>query len=171
MLESLGEQGKIFNTSALQPVVTSRDVANGSRLCVVVTVCLQDPFPKPCYLFSLVAGDMALREDTYTTHSGRTINLKTYVPAAFINQVSNRPILLLLLTAAICSITACHAKQVLLTANATTHYCTFTTVCHARQLHLVCCDEGTAAVGRQGTVASCLVWCRLCQQCVTHPVQ
>jgi hypothetical protein len=47
----------------------------------------QDPFLKPCYLFSLVAGDLALREDSHTTHTGRTISLKTYVPAAYIDQV------------------------------------------------------------------------------------
>lgn len=47
----------------------------------------QDPFAKPCYLFSVVAGDLALKQDSHTTHSGRTITLKTYVPAAYIDQV------------------------------------------------------------------------------------
>lgn len=47
----------------------------------------QDPFAKPCYLFSLVAGDLALQEATHTTHSGRTIGLKIYVPAGYIGQV------------------------------------------------------------------------------------
>lgn len=48
---------------------------------------VQDPFAKPCYLFSVVAGDLALRQNSHTTHSGRTITLKTYVPAAYIDQV------------------------------------------------------------------------------------
>lgn len=39
----------------------------------------QDPFPKPCYLFALVAGDLVAREDELTTHGGRTVELKIYV--------------------------------------------------------------------------------------------
>lgn len=50
-------------------------------------VCLQDPYPKPCYLFSVVAGDLALREATHTTHTGRDVRLQIYVPPAYIEQV------------------------------------------------------------------------------------
>jgi aminopeptidase N len=39
----------------------------------------QDPFPKPCYLFALVAGDLVCVEDTFTTKSGRDIALHIYV--------------------------------------------------------------------------------------------
>ncbi|MDZ7788166.1 MAG: aminopeptidase N [Halofilum sp. (in: g-proteobacteria)] len=38
----------------------------------------EDPFPKPCYLFALVAGDLACHEDTFTTHSGREVTLRIY---------------------------------------------------------------------------------------------
>jgi len=38
-----------------------------------------DPFPKPCYLFALVAGDLAGVHDTFTTMSGRTVKLGIYV--------------------------------------------------------------------------------------------
>jgi len=38
----------------------------------------EDPFRKPCYLFALVAGDLAVLEDTFTTKSGRTIRLQIY---------------------------------------------------------------------------------------------
>ncbi len=38
-----------------------------------------DPFPKPCYLFALVAGELASIEDTFTTCSGREVVLKIYV--------------------------------------------------------------------------------------------
>lgn len=38
----------------------------------------EDPFPKPLYLFALVAGDLAELSDTYTTKTGRTIDLKFY---------------------------------------------------------------------------------------------
>lgn len=34
-----------------------------------------DPFPKPSYLFALVAGDLARVEDTFTTQSGRDVHL------------------------------------------------------------------------------------------------
>ena len=38
-----------------------------------------DPFPKPCYLFALVAGDLTHIQDTYTTKSGRAVELYIYV--------------------------------------------------------------------------------------------
>ena len=39
----------------------------------------EDPFPKPCYLFALVAGDLGHIADTFTTASGRSVALKIYV--------------------------------------------------------------------------------------------
>lgn len=42
-------------------------------------VVWEDPFPKPSYLFALVAGDLAHISDTYITRSGRTIDLRIYV--------------------------------------------------------------------------------------------
>ena len=39
----------------------------------------QDPHLKPCYLFALVAGDLALVKDEYTTQSGRKVALEIYV--------------------------------------------------------------------------------------------
>ena len=38
-----------------------------------------DPFPKPCYLFAVVAGDLALVEDRFRTRSGRDVALRIYV--------------------------------------------------------------------------------------------
>ncbi|MBU2327952.1 MAG: aminopeptidase N [Alphaproteobacteria bacterium] len=38
-----------------------------------------DPHPKPSYLFALVAGDLGIVEDTFTTMSGREVALKIYV--------------------------------------------------------------------------------------------
>ncbi|MDX1015377.1 aminopeptidase N [Sinorhizobium medicae] len=38
-----------------------------------------DPHPKPSYLFALVAGDLGVVEDTFTTVSGRNVALKIYV--------------------------------------------------------------------------------------------
>ncbi|MCG7924423.1 MAG: aminopeptidase N [Candidatus Thiodiazotropha taylori] len=39
----------------------------------------EDPFPKPCYLFALVAGDLRFQQDSYTTGSGREVDLRIYV--------------------------------------------------------------------------------------------
>ena len=39
----------------------------------------RDPFPKPCYLFALVAGDLAVNADSFVTRSGRTIELGIWV--------------------------------------------------------------------------------------------
>ncbi|HEX4183644.1 MAG TPA: aminopeptidase N [Caulobacteraceae bacterium] len=38
-----------------------------------------DPFPKPCYLFALVAGELDVLEDQIVTMSGRTVELRIYV--------------------------------------------------------------------------------------------
>ncbi|WP_413568221.1 aminopeptidase N [Bdellovibrio sp. HCB117] len=38
----------------------------------------RDPHKKPCYLFALVAGDLGVIRDTFTTSSGRTVNLEVY---------------------------------------------------------------------------------------------
>jgi len=38
-----------------------------------------DPFPKPCYLFALVAGDLACNADSFTTMSGRVVKLGIWV--------------------------------------------------------------------------------------------
>ncbi len=37
-----------------------------------------DPYPKPCYLFALVAGDLAQVSGSFTTHSGREVALEFY---------------------------------------------------------------------------------------------
>ncbi len=46
----------------------------------------QDPFPKPCYLFALVAGNLLLKEDTFKTVSGRTVALRIYTQAGAIDK-------------------------------------------------------------------------------------
>ena len=38
-----------------------------------------DPWPKPSYLFALVAGDLVANHDTFTTMSGRTVDLNIWV--------------------------------------------------------------------------------------------
>ncbi len=46
----------------------------------------QDPFPKPSYLFALVAGDLKLQRDRFTTASGKTVDLRLYVEPANIDK-------------------------------------------------------------------------------------
>jgi aminopeptidase N len=53
--------------------IQSADLPNGRH-----RVTWQDPFPKPCYLFALVAGDLGLVKDSYTTLSGRKVALEIY---------------------------------------------------------------------------------------------
>src|SRR5689334_4901854 len=42
----------------------------------------EDPFPKPCYLFALVAGDLKANCDSFTTLSGRKVDLFIWVREA-----------------------------------------------------------------------------------------
>lgn len=42
-------------------------------------VTWEDPFPKPCYLFALVGGDLVERSDSFETMTGRTVALRMYV--------------------------------------------------------------------------------------------
>ena len=41
----------------------------------------EDPWPKPSYLFALVAGDLVVNRDSFTTMSGRTVELGIWVRA------------------------------------------------------------------------------------------
>ncbi len=54
--------------------VNSGDLDNGRHW-----VQWQDPFPKPSYLFALVAGDFDVLRDSYTTMSGRSVELEIFV--------------------------------------------------------------------------------------------
>ncbi len=50
------------------------------------SVTWQDPFPKPSYLFALVAGDLALLRDEFVTASGRRVELRIYSEPHNISQ-------------------------------------------------------------------------------------
>ncbi len=45
-----------------------------------------DPFPKPSYLFALVAGDLDCLEDHFTTLSGKRVTLRIFVDAADLDK-------------------------------------------------------------------------------------
>ncbi|PVZ71577.1 aminopeptidase N [Pelagibaculum spongiae] len=46
----------------------------------------QDPFVKPAYLFALVAGQLEFIQDSYTTISGREVDLRIYVESQNIDK-------------------------------------------------------------------------------------
>ena len=48
-----------------------------------------DPFPKPTYLFAIVAGDLSCMEDHFTTMSGRHITLRFYARQDDIGKCSH----------------------------------------------------------------------------------
>jgi aminopeptidase N len=55
-------------------LIDSGNLAGGRHFAV-----WNDPFPKPCYLFALVAGELDLLEDSFVTGSGRTVALRIFV--------------------------------------------------------------------------------------------
>ncbi len=71
---------RIIADKALYPVLLSNGnlIAEGDLSDGRHWKRWEDPFPKPCYLFALVAGDLGCITDTYTTMSGRTIDLRIY---------------------------------------------------------------------------------------------
>jgi aminopeptidase N len=54
--------------------VASGDLPGGRHFAV-----WEDPFPKPSYLFALVAGDLICRSAVFRTRSGRDVQLEVYV--------------------------------------------------------------------------------------------
>ncbi len=55
-------------------LIFKEDLKNGQHRTL-----WEDPFPKPCYLFALVAGDLDWIEDSFKTLSGRSVILKIFV--------------------------------------------------------------------------------------------
>lgn len=55
-------------------LIESGQLDNGRHFAV-----WEDPFPKPSYLFALVAGRLVCIKDTYVTGSGRTVDLGIFV--------------------------------------------------------------------------------------------
>ena len=55
-------------------LIDSGDLDGGRHFAV-----WEDPFPKPSYLFALVAGDLACVEDSFKTVSGRDVALRIFV--------------------------------------------------------------------------------------------
>ncbi len=54
--------------------IDSGELAHGKHFAT-----WHDPFPKPCYLFALVAGDFDVLRDTFIRRSGKQVNLEIFV--------------------------------------------------------------------------------------------
>ena len=72
---------KVIANKSLYPYLLSNGnkVAEGELTDGKHFVTWHDPFPKPCYLFALVAGDFDLLQDSFTTESGRNVALEIFV--------------------------------------------------------------------------------------------
>ncbi|NJO37996.1 MAG: aminopeptidase N, partial [Rhizobiales bacterium] len=71
---------RIEADKAAYPVLLANGnkVASGERPGGRHYAVWEDPYPKPSYLFALVAGDLALLEDRFVTRSGRDVSLQIY---------------------------------------------------------------------------------------------
>ncbi len=49
----------------------------------------EDPFKKPCYLFALIAGDLEVTIDSFTTMTGRDISLQIFTDAKNQSRISH----------------------------------------------------------------------------------
>ncbi|MFC3051212.1 aminopeptidase N [Kordiimonas pumila] len=70
------------------PVLLSNGnrVAEGSMSGGYHYAVWEDPYPKPSYLFALVAGDFACRNDHFVTASGKHVELNIYVAPDDLNK-------------------------------------------------------------------------------------
>lgn len=70
-------------------------LSNGNRIAAgeldggLHWVSWQDPYPKPCYLFALVAGDFDQLRDEFVTRSGRKVALELYVDKGNLSRGSH----------------------------------------------------------------------------------
>jgi len=74
-------QTRIEADQTLYPVLLSNGnpVESGNLSDGRHFVTWEDPFPKPCYLFALVAGNLHCQEDVFVTSSGRKVDLRIFV--------------------------------------------------------------------------------------------
>ena len=64
-------------------LIDAGDLPDGRHFAV-----WNDPFPKPCYLFALVAGELDVLEDSLVTMSGRTVALRIYVDPGMVGRAT-----------------------------------------------------------------------------------
>lgn len=79
---------KITADKTNYPILLSNGnrVANGDNNDGTHWVQWHDPYPKPCYLFALVAGDFDVLKDNFETKSGRKVALELFVDKGNLNR-------------------------------------------------------------------------------------
>jgi len=82
---------KVIADKSLYPYLLSNGnkVASGELTNNKHFVTWHDPFPKPCYLFALVAGDFDLLQDSFTTVSGREVALEIFVDKGNVSKAEH----------------------------------------------------------------------------------
>jgi aminopeptidase N len=72
---------RIESPAALAPVLLSNGnlVESGTMKNAWHYAVWHDPFPKPCYLFALVAGDLVCQQRPFITAEGKAVSLEVYV--------------------------------------------------------------------------------------------
>lgn len=84
----------VFTTDIIAPAGLEFMLANGNQVANTLLpdgrrhVSWHDPFPKPCYLFALVAGNFDELTDVFVTQSGREVSLRFYVDKGKAAQAS-----------------------------------------------------------------------------------
>ncbi len=82
----------VFTTTIIADAAYPVLLSNGNRTSAEILedgrrkVTWHDPFPKPSYLFALVAGDLAVLRDRFDTASGRQVVLEIYSEPHNIDQ-------------------------------------------------------------------------------------
>ena len=69
----IADEARYPNLLSNGNLIAEEQLADGRK-----KVTWEDPFAKPCYLFALVAGDLAVLEDQFITMSGRNVALKIF---------------------------------------------------------------------------------------------
>ncbi len=74
-VEIIADQKKYPQLLSNGDLIEQKTLTNGKHYAK-----WNDPFKKPSYLFALVAGDMGIVRDTFTTKSGKKVELSVYAP-------------------------------------------------------------------------------------------
>lgn len=79
---------KIHASKATYPILLSNGncIASGDHEDGRHWAEWEDPFPKPAYLFALVAGELDVATDVFTRASGRDVDLRIYVEPGKLDQ-------------------------------------------------------------------------------------
>ena len=82
-LEADKEKYPVMISNGNGDLAKTKDLGNGRHSIEWV-----DPWPKPSYLFATIAGDMKVVSDTFTTMSGKNVDLRIVVPKGYEDKVA-----------------------------------------------------------------------------------